>query len=379
MIRFEHKNDVLTFAADAANPLNIDHKNSQFTAITVLINTKNPKYIRIKSPIKPKPYLCLLAGIQHAQFNGKLTLELGPSAAFEDYLFPISKRFAQTAICTARSATQNCQHFTFTLKSPSHFKTNSIGFYIITNGQNSDWLNKTLNSILAQNSTIPIHLYLIGPKKLLLNLTTQHANLDVLDDSGIYTNDTRFPISKKKNIALNHGKHPYVVILHDRISLEPHFADHLTKTVSHFDLYTCHVTAQKNGKTYRYGDKVGYTFKSYLTMGKALYYMSHKEDNQHQMIDGGLMVFNMHTASHIRFDERLHWGEMEDIDLMASCKQDCLLITYDNTQLASSVFCNHFALKNGSILTPYKMWLRRSAGLIQLLKKLKRTCHKIKH
>lgn len=336
----------------------IDASNALFSPIVGIINQIRPKEIILNGLFDQKVYLMLLRAIDHSmlsQFVMKIFIHKNEVA--EDYLFPFSKIFGEVSVNFKREEHGNGMFYHFNIARSVPVFQYPIGFYVVSNGSNREQLLACLESIFSQQVEKKL-VAVVGPSKLQdAWLLDCFPELHIIVDDDIYSDDLRFPISRKKNLVLKDNRAERVVILHDRIVLGKGWAKRLLEDVPFFDIYTCRITA---GNHIRYLDKFGVKFSGYLTFHKSLYYLSYQEDNAGQFVDGGFFVLNTRALAGNQFDERLHWSECEDIDFIIKQKNNCRLISFDAQNQVSSVFAGHFFYREHSLIHYlYKILFRR--------------------
>ncbi len=229
---------------------------------------------------------------------------------------------------------------------------------MVSDGRDLGRLAATLENIYSQDLR-GVVVRVVGPAALretsLLRQT--YPDCEVIADDGIYGADSRFPISRKKNLALAKADSERVVILHERIRLGEDWVRRLLQDIRYFDLYTCALSTEAGS---RYLDKFGIRFAGFPTLRKHHYFLTWNEDNSEQLVDGGLFVLHQRALGSRRFDEALYWGEMEDVDLVLGMKLAGCLVTFDSQNAAFSTTSGHFSLSPRMPLSAlYKIWVRR--------------------
>lgn len=341
--------------------LNIDFANGEIQPLVAAIDRCLPNVVSIDAGLSPLHYLAVIRAVFHSNLdNFEIRLFRRPEdPPWEDYLFPLSKSFGSDALCLGHRILRKISVFRFRVRRTLPQFSHRLGFYVISDGRSWEKLDQTLTSIAAQNMN-GCSLAVIGPRHLAENteLRAKFPLCRVIPDGDVYGSEKRFPISKKKNLAFENNDAERVVILHDRIRLPAGWVDRLLRDVPSFDFYTCrHVARDK----FRYLDKFSIRYSGYLTNQKCHYYLTYKEENATQLVDGGIFVIHMRAFGSERFDPRLHWGELEDVDLVLRRKLECNIVTFDRHNHVESLFTGHFHLKSGSLLGGlYKIWIRRT-------------------
>tara|TARA_Y100000296_G_C5117204_1_gene228401 strand:- start:59 stop:928 length:870 start_codon:yes stop_codon:yes gene_type:complete len=276
----------------------------------------------------------------------------------------LSKSFREGLHLTDKKVDGDKVKFTFQVNRKINKYPHKYGFYIITNGQDLDKLQRCIDSINDQAYSEKI-ITLIGPEKIKEEESLKkYRDLRFIPDNEIYTQDIRFPISKKKNLALRDNTSKVKIILHERITFSKDWLGNIENNNPYFDIYTS-VLRNENGD--RYLDKFGLLYSGYIYNNKRHYFLRYKESNENQYVDGGLFVLNSTSIGDCIFDENLCWGEMEDVDFVEKLKRHCCLISFDSRNTAYSLNGSHFALNESSMIeTIYKVFLKRSSLIVRL-------------
>jgi hypothetical protein len=340
----------------------VDSNNAQFSQLVRKLNATHCQRATIYCRLSNKLYLMLIRALFHSQwmdFEIRLIVDQYCDP-IENYLFPLSKTFGDTTILCHRKNRQNFLIYTIKVKRKLPHYDAAVGFYVMSDGKNLLRLRSVLQSIQDQGSA-DYTMTVVGPSLLAKSeIFRIFPDCQLIPDESIYLPfDKRFPISKKKNLALQYDNSERIVILHDRIVLSPRWLERLLTKHPYFDIYTCKIIAANR---YRYLDKFGLKFKGYITRAKRHYYLTYREDNSDQLVDGGFLVLNRRALKGLQFDPQLFWGEMEDVDFILRMKLMCALVTFDPANTVTSEFSGHFSLKKLSLLGYlYKVFLRRSS------------------
>ncbi len=340
--------------------IEFDSRNALFSPITDLFNSLQPKRIYVYGGVTGKAYLCTLRAIFHSDLESfQITLwKRNNQSPWEDYLYPLSRTFGPELV---QSRYRRGRHFGWRRFQVSRHLPNysyQLGIYLVSDGKDLVRLRASLEALSVYCAPATV-LRVICPAQVSASaeLRSAYPQWEWIDDSSIYSADTRFPISKKKNLAFDKNDAERVVILHERIRLHAEWVQRLFKNARFFDLYTCGLFTQ-DGR--RYLDKFGIRFAGYPTLKKNHYFLTWKEDNAHQLVDGGLFVIHARALGGHRFDPALHWGEMEDVDLVLRMKQGGSLVSFDSKNKAWSTTDGHFSLASGyGLVALYKIWIRR--------------------
>lgn len=180
-------------------------------------------------------------------------------------------------------------------------------FGTITNGKKLDSLNTLISSIHSQN--IPQYEIIICGPYPTEGQPIDYTNVTILSDI-VYQDDIRFSISAKKNLIIDAARYNNLCILHDRFELPDGWYNKMMKYGNYFD-YLCLPTLDKSGN--RFGvDWMTFSFPLTQTLwiNRPIDYNKWSTD---VIIQGGVIIGKKHLLLQYKLDERLYWGEMEDI------------------------------------------------------------------
>lgn len=213
---------------------------------------------------------------------------------------------------------------------------NKWSFGIISNGKKNDWVIDLINSIRIQN--IPEYeIVVCGPSPYSQNLSKLNSDIKIIPDIKI-NGDIRAPISQKKNSILRNSKYNNICILHDRYLLPETWFENFQKYGNYFDAL-CLRTINHEG--FRFGVD-WMKFESPLTsrfkINRALKY---DEWHEESIIPGGSIIIKKDLINHFLLDERLHWEELEDMQLSKIAFLNGLLISIDKENHFISRSVNH--------------------------------------
>lgn len=342
-----------------------EEQNSIFTPLVELINQLQPKYFVIHGyKLSSKTHWLICRALFHSNLPTLKIHLVYPQGwtASEDYFYPLSKTFREHLKCSSKKVQSGIIRYQFSIERSIAQFAKTIGFYVISNGKDISRLRDVLDSIHIPSS-VSHEIVVVGPLSLLKEkaLLEKCPGLEVISDESIYdSQEIRFPISKKKNLIFSKGSSEIIVILHDRIRLNQNWANQLLKKMRYFDIYSC-VVRSIDGSL-RYLDKFSMRYVSYIQNRQSHYYLTYKEDNSDQLIDGGFFVINRKSLGDRQFDQALHWTEMEDVDFVLSMKLSGSLITFDKDNFASSLSAGHFSLPRHSVFIKFfKIWIRRKS------------------
>lgn len=326
--------------------INVDVNNACFYNISFFLNSLSIDAIYLFKKINNFVFLNLCKSIFH---SNKLKINLYIENISEHKKFIISKVFGSSI---SYKQNKNLSNINFQLinyqKKIIKFKYD-YSFVFITNTFDLNHFKKHINKFKNHNVEL---IYVINePPTKQFNFD----NLKIIIYNKKNQGDYRFNISKKKNLGIHNVSGRIVIVVHDRIHLTKKWLEGLHKLNFSFDIYSSKIYS----KGCRFLDKVAYSFKSYIFNKSSHYFLHYNESNVDQYVDGGIIVVNKLSSIKNFFDERLFWGELEDIDFIAHSKIDCNLITFDKNNIIFSDFKNHFKLRANVLDFFYKVILRR--------------------
>ncbi|MAG38012.1 hypothetical protein CMI45_01325 [Candidatus Pacearchaeota archaeon] len=172
---------------------------------------------------------------------------------------------------------------------------------IITNGKKKDWIEKQIEAIRALK--IPTYeIILCGTYPYEIGKDTKYINFTKQDERGW--------ITAKKNKILENAKYENVIVMHDRIVLNPDFLSGMKKYGNYFEVLSCKIFNDKNE---RCGDWItnGNPYNKYPRLGL----LDYKDWDINGWIDGGFYILKKSVWKKIQWDESLFWNEGEDMKL----------------------------------------------------------------
>lgn len=208
------------------------------------------------------------------------------------------------------SAMENCMNRDLLKKSKVHSmeeEKSGWSFVISTDARNIEMLRKLIESIKTEmNGNSEYEIILIG------NITEKEI---ISDDSltVLQYKDVRMPavrgwITRKKNIAVKYAKFDKIVILHDYIKLDKGWYEGYNKFGNDFDV-VCNRVKLIDGR--RANDWVCWTSEVHGLTQCCLPYDASIYGAQY--VSGNYIVCKRNFFLQHPFDERLKWGEGEDI------------------------------------------------------------------
>jgi hypothetical protein len=227
-------------------------------------------------------------------------------------------------------------------KNKEYEEHNGISFGVIFSGSDSDekLLFQAIESIIDIDKTkdFPYEIIICGPsvydKNRLVQLYGGNNNIKYLPFD-FEANGERLMICQKKNYIFTKSKYSIVSISHTRIKFSNDFVAKLKSR--HFDFCTPAVYYSENNFNYHYLDFLligGYDdifiVPKLLPLGgyKMLKNYLFRLKGRFPAIDGGLNIFNKHIIQTPPYDDKVAWGEAEDLDLSARLFNQGVLIDF---------------------------------------------------
>lgn len=212
-------------------------------------------------------------------------------------------------------------------------------FGIPTSGKNNDWVDELVESIVDQK--IPNYEIIIcGPYKNedLIN----KYNLKVLEDV-ILKNDLRIPICHKKNKIIKKAIYENICILHDRFLLHKNWYIKMQEFGNYFD-FLCLPTYDSSMNRFHV-DWMEFNFpiSQKFKINKSLEY---SKWSPNAIVQGGVIIGKTRLMRKHLLDERIHWGELEDMHFSKAITLDGCLINIDKDNFLISRSVNHTPKSN---------------------------------
>jgi hypothetical protein len=181
-------------------------------------------------------------------------------------------------------------------------------FGIITDGKNRDQVSDLIKSI--ERLGIPEYEIIIcGP------VNGMHAHSDQriieLDDISL-GNDLRAPTPAKKNKIIKSARYNNICVLHDRFYFSENWYNNFCKYGNYYD-FLCMPTLDISGNRFQV-DWMHFCYPITST-SRRNFSLSYDDWNKDVIIQGGVIVGKKNLLSEFMFDEKLHWGELEDMQL----------------------------------------------------------------
>ncbi len=213
-------------------------------------------------------------------------------------------------------------------------KVSSWSFGIISDGRKNDKVTSLIRSILEQK--IPnFEVIVCG----LYSIPDEFSDIDivVLDDI-ILEEDLRAPTPAKKNKIVKKAKYNNLCILHDRFTLPGNWYSNFARHGNYFDVL-CMPTIDLHGNRFRVDwMNFNYPITQIRKQNRSLKYSKWTPE---VIIQGGILVAKRSIILEFMFDERLHWEELEDMQLSKQAYLAGAFINVDINNFVYSDSVNH--------------------------------------
>ena len=227
------------------------------------------------------------------------------------------------------------------IKTKPYVPPNGFSIGILFSGMEEEYsfLDACVNSVhwALEDYDGPHEIIVSAPthSKVIINqLVTSYPKLTIRHHQFDSKDTKRFQIGRKKNSIFSTSQYTGVIIAHNRIRFGYRMFKYLHDFP--FEVATPQVNFLKNKRLYRYMDyvflehydhgrpsrlrKLGATWveKDYLAYFK----------RRIPYIDGGIIIINGNAVFDPPWDQRLSWGEAEDVELSARLFQQGFLLDY---------------------------------------------------
>lgn len=200
-------------------------------------------------------------------------------------------------------------------------------FWIITNWERIEWIEKVIQSILKQE--IP-NFEIIICWKLIDKSIIEKYNLKYVEFT---EKDEIWWITRKKNLVVQNAKYENLMIMHDKIILDDDWYNWMQKYWNNFESLSC-ITKNIEGKRYSdwkvvlWKDLYFIKNKIYSKIRKNVdkwvykeslwfdqYYLNYNDWDVHSSIVGHFNILKKKVATQVCWDENLYWNCAEDVAL----------------------------------------------------------------
>lgn len=224
-------------------------------------------------------------------------------------------------------------------------------FGIITNGTKNDQVDVLIQSIIRQH--IPQYeIVICGPYEN----TQAYSQVTVLSDVAIH-DDIRAPISAKKNKIIQAATYNNLCIFHDRFYLPNDWFVRFQQYGNYFDFLNL-PTVDDCGRRFRVD---WMTFCDPITRISTMFNrpLRYSQWSSQLIIQGGIILGKKHLMLNNLLDERLYWGELEDMHFSKMVSLQGSFINTDVNNYVISKAVNHAATEqHAGYLKECYAWLR---------------------
>lgn len=227
-------------------------------------------------------------------------------------------------------------------------------FGVISDGRKNDKVTKLIQSVIKQN--IPnFEVIICGP----YSIPDEFYGIDivVLDDIKL-EQDVRPPTPAKKNKIIKRAKYNNLCVVHDRFTLPHNWYSNFANYGNYFDVL-CLPTVDTDGNRFRVDwMNFHYPITQIKKQNRSLEYSSWTPE---VIIQGGILIAKKNLMLRAMFDERLHWEELEDMQLSKKVYLEGAFINVDVKNCVYSEAVNHKSQSRSemySSLIERYYWLR---------------------
>jgi hypothetical protein len=209
-------------------------------------------------------------------------------------------------------------------------------FGIISDGRKNDKVTKLIQSVIKQK--IPnFEVIICGPYTIPEEFNGK--DIIVLDDVKL-DQDIRPPTPAKKNKIIKRARYNNLCVLHDRFTLPHDWYSNFENYGNYFDVL-CLPTVDAGGNRFRVDwMNFHYPITQITSQNRSLDYSSWTPE---VIIQGGILIAKKNLMQKVMFDERLHWGELEDMQLSKKMYLEGAFINVDVKNFVYSEAVNHKA------------------------------------
>jgi hypothetical protein len=301
------ENDILYLSIDDINHLEriwTKYKITPQSIDEVHINFLADRNKLIRFIIKELDILLVLGGkflinSTHSNFHGNFIRSLDQIK----YEFSVSTNGRYNMLKQEIKARRN--FLVYIKRKNTLLQSDSIdkwSFGIITNGKKKNQVEDLIESIVLQK--IPNYEIIICG-----DFKSDKFPVILLDDVKI-ENEIRGPITIKKNKIVQRAKYENLILMHDRYLLPNDWFQRMKNYGNYFDLLAIPNIGLKGGRVNDWGEHKGKPSQIYRETSYILPYNTWSDGWYSQ---GGLLVIKKNLYNLIKLDNRLFWGELEDI------------------------------------------------------------------
>lgn len=203
-------------------------------------------------------------------------------------------------------------------------------FGIITNGKNSQQVTNAIESI--RKLEIPcFEVIICGEYEVSKNID----NVNVIDDVKNH-DDIRAPITQKKNKIAVNAKYNNLIIMHDRYLFPSDWYFKMKKYGNYFELLSMPNIGPNDGRISDWN-----VFSTHPSRPNRfdLILPKYTSWSPWWYVQGGILIVKRNMFLELKLDERLHWGELEDVQFsqIASLKGWFYYLDISNHVKTSSI------------------------------------------
>ena len=180
-------------------------------------------------------------------------------------------------------------------------------FGIISDGRNVAGVQRLIDSIAAQGID-EYEILVCGPP---LDGAVSRGNVDMLPDV-CQTDDIRAPICAKKNRIIRQSRYNNLCVMHDHFELPAGWYERMQRYGNYFELLNMRNQSSRGARVIEGAEFRG---RPGEVFGRRVGLLPLGQWSKDYFPGGGVIIAKKHLTAGFLFDERLHWGEMEDVQL----------------------------------------------------------------
>tara|TARA_A100001015_G_scaffold214278_1_gene240503 strand:+ start:6430 stop:7527 length:1098 start_codon:yes stop_codon:yes gene_type:complete len=230
----------------------------------------------------------------------------------------------------------------------------------ITDGKDLKIINKTLSGLKELIFDGNIEVIICGPESIKTDLV-KVPNMICISD--YKHNDLRPPITVKKNLIINSSSSENLILAHDRFYFDSKFFYMMISFGNQFDFYNCRRCDLNIFPIEKrvHGDYVSFNFPIDSFSGNRSFKdISYDSTNPDIFLNGGLFIGKTKIFKKIPLNEKLFWGDLEDIHFTNEIKHNGYVIFNDFNNR-----CFTSTKRLGHVRSPVKNMFRNILDWIQ--------------
>lgn len=210
---------------------------------------------------------------------------------------------------------------------PENDSIEKWSFGIVSDGRKNERILSIIDRIYSFN--IPyVEIIICGPSPS----DRLPKEVKVIDDSFLYI-DKRIPISKKKNLIIEHASYNNLIIIHDRINFPEDWYLKMCEYGNYYDCLDSPILNEEDESKHMSNWCVYPQNAMWPTLFNAIFRSKFKLDyskwSPDIFINGGFIQMKRHLIKRILLNPYLNWADNEDVDLYSRAYLDGVLIEFN--------------------------------------------------